>query len=146
MGRDAQAEEYVAAAVRQVEVAERLRALRADLVASRWWPMPERRVLLHEIARLTASLEQTEAVLADRDQAAAVATRLIDLAVDETSSGVVLAGAPVLASAVVALLATPGRPPLPEGSSYALTSLPALVDLLGTDAVLRHISLAPAGS
>ncbi|MCG2800126.1 MAG: hypothetical protein L6367_16505 [Cellulomonas sp.] len=147
MGREGQAQTYVAAAVRQVEVVERLRALRADLVASRWWPMPERRVLLREIARLTASLEQVEAVLADRDQAVAVATWLIDLAVDETSSGAVRPGddAPLLASAVLELLSRPGRRPLPGESRYVLTELPPLAELLGEAAVRRHIAMAPAG-
>jgi hypothetical protein len=148
VGREGQVQAYVAAAVQQVEVVERLRALRADLVASRWWPMPERRVLLHEIARLTASLEQVEAVLADRDQAVAVAAWLIDLAVEETSSGTVRPGdgAPVLASAVLGVLSRPGRSPLPDESRHVLTELPSLAELLGEAAVLRHIAMAPARS
>lgn len=147
MGREGQAEAYVAAAVTQIELVERLRVLRADLVASRWWPMPERRVLLHEIARLSAALEQAQTVLADREVALSVATWLMDSAVDEVTAGAsAAADGPVLAGAVVELLSRPGRRPLPGGSAHALSELPGLVGMLDEAAVLRHISLAPAGS
>lgn len=145
VGREGQAEAFVRAAIRQTELVERSRVMRADLVRGRWWPLPERRALAHEIAQATRSLELVEAVVGDREQAVAVATALIDLAVEETG----LArpdgesDPSALVAAVLELLARPGRSPLPAGSQLALPDLPPLAGLLDEASVLRHLTMAP---
>jgi len=134
--------EYIEIAAAHRDAVEQLRAARAALGHGWWLPALERRALLVEIREHQEAVRRHEAVLSVEP----TATLVVRALVDEALADVIRDGAPDdpdrLADAVVMVLASPGRAPLPDDYPVGLIHLPCLETRLTRETVHDMVAVS----